>query len=311
MVQQRNKVEIKRAKTKKGRLALQAREPQEVEDVKTALLIYGPRTTQVVKDVMTDLGKLKWNECTRFTQLHPDVRPFEAGGEVAVQNYCRKLDTGLFVVGSHSKKRPNNLVLGRIFDSQILDMLEIGIEGYKGMREFKHPGSIAGSKPMFAFVGEKFDTVPELKAMKSMFLDFFRGRVVSNILAAGLDRVILVVALSDQKVVFRHYKSDLKKRQDGAKGANVDLKENGPRINFVVRRFRAAPAELEKESLKELPNKKKEKNVKMDLVDGKVGRVYMPKQDVDSIVLAKPKGVKRMRREGGSESGGKKQKSKS
>lgn len=32
-----------------------------------------------------------------------------------------------------------------------------------------------------------------------------------------------------------------------------------------------------------------EKNVKSDEVDGKVGRVYMPKQDVDSIVLSKPK----------------------
>lgn len=32
-----------------------------------------------------------------------------------------------------------------------------------------------------------------------------------------------------------------------------------------------------------------EKNVKGDMLDGKIGRVYMPRQDVDSIVLAKPK----------------------
>lgn len=40
-----------------------------------------------------------------------------------------------------------------------------------------------------------------------------------------------------------------------------------------------------------------EKNVGSDVLDGKVGHIYMPKQDVDSIALAKPKGVKRERRQ--------------
>lgn len=30
------------------------------EVLKTALLIYGPRTTQMLKDVVSDIGKLKW-----------------------------------------------------------------------------------------------------------------------------------------------------------------------------------------------------------------------------------------------------------
>ena len=34
-----------------------------------------------------------------------------------------------------------------------------------------------------------------------------------------------------------------------------------------------------------------------DPLDGKVGRIYMPKQDVDGIALRKPKGLKRERRE--------------
>ena len=33
-----------------------------------------------------------------------------------------------------------------------------------------------------------------------------------------------------------------------------------------------------------------------DVLEGKVGRIYMPKQDVGSMALAKPKGVKRERR---------------
>lgn len=34
-----------------------------------------------------------------------------------------------------------------------------------------------------------------------------------------------------------------------------------------------------------------------DLLDGKVGRIYMPKQTVDGIALRKMKGLKRERRE--------------
>lgn len=40
-----------------------------------------------------------------------------------------------------------------------------------------------------------------------------------------------------------------------------------------------------------------EKNVGSDLLEGKIGRIYMPKQKVDGMALAKPKGLKRERRE--------------
>lgn len=33
-----------------------------------------------------------------------------------------------------------------------------------------------------------------------------------------------------------------------------------------------------------------------DMLDGKVGHIYMPPQDMDSVALAKPKGLKRERR---------------
>lgn len=39
-----------------------------------------------------------------------------------------------------------------------------------------------------------------------------------------------------------------------------------------------------------------EKNVGSDTLDGKVGRIYMPKQKVDKVALAKMKGLKRERR---------------
>ncbi len=45
-----------------------------------------------------------------------------------------------------------------------------------------------------------------------------------------------------------------------------------------------------------LPGCLQEKNVGSDTLEGKVGHIYMPKQDVAGMALAKPKGVKRERR---------------
>ena len=33
-----------------------------------------------------------------------------------------------FLFGSNSKKRPNNVVIGRLYEHQLLDMVELGIE---------------------------------------------------------------------------------------------------------------------------------------------------------------------------------------
>ncbi len=71
--------------------------------------------------------------------------------------FSRKNDSSLFMFGSHSKKRPNNIVIGklkrlfpcvscivihvwyagRLFNYQVLDMIELGVENYKSRQSFK------------------------------------------------------------------------------------------------------------------------------------------------------------------------------
>lgn len=46
-------------KTKRGKRALEKRAPKLVEDAKRALILYGGSTSAVIKDVLTDLHKLK------------------------------------------------------------------------------------------------------------------------------------------------------------------------------------------------------------------------------------------------------------
>lgn len=82
--------------------------------------------------------------------------------------------------GSHSKKRPNNLVLGRLYDHHVYDLVEVGVENLKPMESFMYDKKLApkiGSKPFFAFIGEGFESVEELKHLKEVLLDLFRGEV--------------------------------------------------------------------------------------------------------------------------------------
>ena len=55
---------------------------------------------------------------------------------------CRGLywHAGLFVIDSHSKKRPHNLIFGRMFDHRLYDMLELGVESARSIKSFGKAG---------------------------------------------------------------------------------------------------------------------------------------------------------------------------
>lgn len=59
-----------------------------------------------------------------FSRKH-DIQPFE--NQDQLEALCKKTDASLFMFGSHNKKRPNNIVIGRTYEHKILDMVELGI----------------------------------------------------------------------------------------------------------------------------------------------------------------------------------------
>jgi ribosome production factor 2 len=114
-------------KNARAKRALLKRAPRQVETLKRALLLHSGRTSAVMKSVLSDLGALKAGESLKLTRKNEGVRPFEGGGEASLEFLTRKADCSLFALASHSKKRPNNLVLGRTFDARLLDMVEFGV----------------------------------------------------------------------------------------------------------------------------------------------------------------------------------------
>eukprot|EP00873_Tetraselmis_striata_P021920 jgi/Tetstr1/442184/TSEL_030335.t1 len=289
-----------KAKTRRGKRILEARAPKLVEDPKRLLVAHSTKLGPVLKDVLTDLHRMKkyGNLSVKLSRKHENIRPFEVGGESSLEFFCQKSDAALFAFGSHTKKRPNNLVLGRIFDGHLYDMVEFGVEAFTGITAFGGANAKIqlGNKPMFVFAGEQFENDPQYRMVKSLLLDTFRGIEVDNINLKGLDSVIFVT-VAGGRVLFRNYAVGM--RKSGSRVPRVELTPAGPSMDLSVRRTRVPPTDVEREAMKTKPKpaKKKVKNMSFDSLDGKVGRIYMPKQDVDTVGLSKMKGVKRERRQ--------------
>ncbi|CAG8731343.1 116_t:CDS:2, partial [Funneliformis mosseae] len=180
-------------KNARSKRALQKREPKIEENVKKAIFIRSSSTSQIVNEALSDLCKLKKPDAINFTKKN-NIHPFD--DDTSLNFFCEKNDTSLFVVGSHTKKRPNNLTFIRMFDGQILDMIEVGIENAKSLKEFKTSKCAIGMKPLFLFNGDLFENSHVHKTFKNILLDFYRGEAVKNINLSGLEHIISVTAIN-------------------------------------------------------------------------------------------------------------------
>lgn len=129
-----------------------------MEDPKKVLLLQGNKVSQVVREVLTDLHKLKKGDSIKYSRKN-DLHPFETGQEVTLQFFCERSDCALFCLANHSKKRPNNIVIGRLFDFHVLDMIEVGvldftpISNFPGASALKPDAKVWRSQYLFRCVG--------------------------------------------------------------------------------------------------------------------------------------------------------------
>ncbi len=78
------------------------------------------------------------------------LRPFEDETQLEFLAECN--DTSLFMYVSDSKKRPDNVVLGRLFDHHVLDMIELGVDAYLPMAAIESEKSAEGTV-VYIYVG--------------------------------------------------------------------------------------------------------------------------------------------------------------
>lgn len=125
------------------------------------------------------------------------MTPFE--DDVKIQNLIVRNECNLFVFGSSSKKRPNNLVLGRLFEHELLDMVELGVTSYKGLADFKNDKIASHCKPCLVFNGPKWSETEELRRLKSLFIDSFHRETVSCLCLSSAGAFLLISLYSPSR----------------------------------------------------------------------------------------------------------------
>ncbi|XP_060128619.1 ribosome production factor 2 homolog isoform X2 [Zootoca vivipara] len=253
------------------------------------MLIKGGNATATITDVLKDIYALKKPFAVLYKKKNI-ARPFE--DQTSLEFFSKKSDCSLFLFGSHNKKRPNNLIIGRMYDYHVLDMVELGIEKFVALRDIKNSKCPEGTKPMLIFAGDAFDISEEHRRLKSLLIDFFRGPVVPSVRLAGLEHVLHFTAV-DEKVYMRSYKVLLKK--SGCKIPRIELEDMGPSLDLVMRRTHLASDDLYKLSLRQPKalKPKKKKNISHDVFGTKYGRIHMQKQDLEKLQTRKMKGLKK------------------
>ncbi|URD79135.1 TVP38 TMEM64 family membrane protein [Musa troglodytarum] len=269
------------------------RAKREVENGRKTLILHGTKTSDVLNTVLTQIYHLKRDNAVKYTKKNENIRPFESGGETSLEFFSLKTDCSLFVTKQFG--------FG-MFDHHIYDLVEVGVDNFRPMESFEYDKKLTpriGSKPFFAFVGDGFESVEELKHLKEVLLDLFRGEVGCGKLKSCRHRPCVCMHSPLFKYsVFHSLCSAAEK--SGTAIPRMELVEVGPSMDLVVRRHRLPNDSLKKEAMKTTTGqpKKKIKNVSSDVLQGKIGKIYIPDQKVGGIALSNDaKGLKRERRE--------------
>ncbi|KAG8916158.1 rRNA-binding ribosome biosynthesis protein rpf2, partial [Tulasnella sp. 418] len=244
----------------RSKRAMEAREPKEVEDARTVIFVKGTHTGETLNAVMKDLIALKRPHAVSFSKKN-EIRPFEDSS--SLDFWAQKNDASLFVVGQHSKKRPNNLVFARMYDNRVLDMIEVGVTKFIPMSEFKTPKCTPGHRPLIHFASDLFDSHPRFIQLKSLLLDFFNGEKMEAVCLTGLEYVISISlgptppnlsldSSSDTELPPVHIRAfTLKLLASGVRTPRVELVPMGPSIDLTMRRHQPADPDVLKRAMKQ------------------------------------------------------------
>lgn len=241
-----------------------------------------------------------------FHKKNEHIHPFES--TESLEFLADKNECGIVVFGSHNKKRPNCITLVRIFDSKVLDMCEMmllpaenGEDVVPAMNNLSMHVGVA-LRPMLIFAGSPWDdptSTPHVM-LKNMFTDMFKGEEGDKIDVEGLQYALMIAAEEPMQglapvIHLRWYK--LRTKRSGHKLPRVELDEIGPKLDFKIGRVHEAPGDLMKAAMKQgkRPNEeiRPKKNIGMDSIGDKIGRVHLAKQDLGGLQTRKMKGLKR------------------
>ena len=282
--------EIKKL-THKGRLYLESLKPKLIEDPKQCLFINTKNSTEIMRMVLHELYLMRKELSKKLTKKEYIFNITENKDDV--EYLCTKNNTSFFSLSSHNKKHPMDLILGCLYDHQLLDSFEFEVTNFIPMSYFKESTTInSDQKPIIIFQGELFEADFNYDRLKKFFIDYFQLYDKENVVISELRRLIVISIENEEKVIkIRNYQvnGDLQSKNSLNK---VNLVEIGPSFDLKERKFLLADEVLYKKSLKQPRGIKeiKEKNIEKNKILGeKRGRLHMQKQNLTAVSLKKYK----------------------
>jgi ribosome production factor 2 len=229
---------------------------------------------------------LRREHSVMYSRRH-DIHPFESREEL--EALCKKTDASLFLFGSHSKKRPSNVVIGRTYEHKVLDMVELGISNLETMEEIVSSVEVPyHSQPFTVFQGDLWESDEDFKKLKSLINDFFLMNKRPK--AMEIDKALTVAVCwsvtEDRKIFLNVFEVTV---EGGSavleEEGKIIVEELGPNASFVMRRHSwAAEEEFKKATYIPKAKKKKiNKNIKFDALGNKRGKLYMDRQNLKSM----------------------------
>lgn len=193
-------------------------------------------------------------------------------------------------------------------------MLELYVnpETFRTLQQFKNKKPSIGLKPLISFHGTVFEDPNQTKytLAKSLLIDLFKGQDATEVDVEGLQYLISVSAheptesIENPEIKLRFYL--LRTQRSGQKLPRVEVEEMGPRLDLTVGREQYPDADMLKQALKKPKGlePRTKKNVEMDPMGDKTGKIHMGKQDFGNLQTRKMKGLKRSRDESNDEDDG-------
>lgn len=317
---------MKTATTHKGSKFLDEHSPKVQENRKQSLFIKGRKVSQELNLFFEDLAKFRYKEIVRYTKAN-DINPFEDYSDI--EKFCKKNYCSLFTFFSSNYRRPMNVVFGRLFDYNMLEMYEFGVANYLRASDSLPKAEIEpGAVPALLFQGDSWEA-EEFAPIRSLFIDFFvndlRGTIAEEQIQHALAFTIVennITANEEQAetteetpelttqekkkakkkayadfattspylIKVRHYQV-----QQGKNGSNAVLKQVAPSFDLVPRRTMFPDPTLLQKSLEKPKIDGKKKNITKDEF-GETGRVFTGKQKTDKIIPSKFKGLPKYER---------------
>lgn len=278
------------------------------ENTKAVLLLKGIKCSNDMNIVLKDLRAMKAPNAKLLSKNNV-IQTFDDEGQQSLEFLMTKNDCSMFALASHNKKRPNNLCIGRTFDRRMLDIVELSVERYKSLLDYKgNPKKRIESKPLMLFVGDGWHLNAELKRLQNLLIDLHRGDVVDKLVLSGLDHLMVFTTAYNnvdddegnpnikKKMMIhqRTYYCKLKKNPSGGRTPMPFLTPSGPDMDFTIRRSQFATPDVWNMAIKQpTANKaKKVKNRTTNVFGETIGRLHLEKQEIDKMGGKKSKALR-------------------